>query len=227
MGAKIQDRRNGRQHTASPEFDYHRAEIPRNEADELKVLGANIRRILDRVRRTVSAGTLEMGRELTTVQAKLAKHKNGTFGKWVKQYCGFTDRTARRCIRAFACFGGEYSDTVSEYFDVSAMYLLSSDTCPDEVTEHALELARDGKRITKKLAKKMINEATLDANTAENSDRTYSRDFSERFSAVWPGLLQLEKLYSEHPEVAKAFHLLGPVMKSLQGNSRGKSRNSE
>ena len=49
---------------------------------------------------------LQIGEALTEAQDLLANHHGGAFGKWVKQSCGFSKRTAYNYMSAHLVFGG-------------------------------------------------------------------------------------------------------------------------
>lgn len=100
----------------------------------------------------------------------LANHKNGTFQRWTQRRCGITPRTADRMRAAFQAFGGKkYRDTVSQYFDVSACYLLSAESCPEDVTQAALKRAEEGDFVSKKIAEAMIRDS-VESDAADDDD---------------------------------------------------------
>ncbi len=64
-----------------------------------------------------------------------------------RRWCGMAHQTANRTRNA-----SQYFATICRKPDLqiapSAMYLLSSDSCPEEATSEAITLAKSGKRIT-------------------------------------------------------------------------------
>lgn len=79
--------------------------------------------------------------ELATAQKRLSNHGNGTFGKWCKERLGFTSRTAENLIRIYDGVPKKDYETVSKTFDVTALYCLLADTCPEDAYKDALKLA--------------------------------------------------------------------------------------
>jgi N6-adenosine-specific RNA methylase IME4 len=103
---------------------------------------------------------LIIGEELKAAQRLLANNKTGVFNKWIAERCGFTRQSAYKAIAAYNAFG--YCKPELQYqFDVSSLYLLSADCCPEPATKKALRLAEKGERITKKRAKELIEAHTI------------------------------------------------------------------
>jgi len=101
------------------------------------------------------ANVLTIGQALTDAQDLLADHAGGAFGKWVKQSCGFSKRTAYRYMSAHLTFGS--CATMSQRrFDISTMYLLANDSTPSAAVTEAIEIAESGETVTGKTAKQLI-----------------------------------------------------------------------
>lgn len=135
-------------------FDYDAAEISKSDAKSLERHAAAIVATQDRVRRLTVEGVMEVGAELAAARDELSNHGNGTFGKWCKQRCGITSQTARNAIRVFEQFAD--SKTVLQSFDVSALYLLSSESCPEDAVSEAMERAGAGEHITQKSVREIL-----------------------------------------------------------------------
>ena len=101
------------------------------------------------------ANVLEIGRALTDAQDLLADHAGGAFGKWVKQNCGFSKRTAYNYMSAHLVFGG-CAIIAQRRFEPSTMYLLANDSTPSGAVTEAIQIAESGETVTSKTAKKLI-----------------------------------------------------------------------
>lgn len=157
------------------EFDYAQHEITPADAKPLEKHAKVITETQDRVRRTTAEGVLKIGAELAAARDRLANHGNGTFGKWCKERCGITPRTAQYAIAAAQQF--KDCETISQ-FDATALYLLSAESCPDEATQEALERAEAGEAITTKVAKRIIKDKSPETDD-EQEDEVGEDDLSD------------------------------------------------
>jgi hypothetical protein len=139
-------------------FDYTAAEISKADANRLEKHAETITTTQDKVRRTGVEGVMKIGAELVAARDRLANHGDGTFGKWCKERCGVTRFTAARVMHAWEQF--KDCSTVQQSFDASALYLLSSESCPEEVVTEAMERAEAGEHITQKAVREMIKAAS-------------------------------------------------------------------
>ena len=99
---------------------------------------------------------LAIGKHLAEVKEILGTGGKGSlFGPWVVANCAFTVRTADRYIDSHVVFGGAKLDTVSN-LDQTAMYLLASDSTPEDAAEEARKRAGKGEQITPQVAKEII-----------------------------------------------------------------------
>jgi hypothetical protein len=134
------------------EFDY--GDLPRSDVSALEKHAKAITKTQEQVRRISAEGVIAIGRELKAAHELLAgKGRDGMFRPWVKARCEFTEKSARRAIAAFDVFGKK--DNLSLLFDASSLYVLSSESCPEEATKEALKLAAKGEQITHKRAKEI------------------------------------------------------------------------
>lgn len=129
-------------------FDY--GDIDTQDASALEQHAEVIEGVTDQVRRVGAEGVIAIGKELQAAQERLAKQKTGTFQKWVKARCGFSQSTAYSYIAVARCFGKRPN---FGRFDSSALFLLSADSCPEDATKEALKRAKKGEKITHKIAK--------------------------------------------------------------------------
>jgi len=65
------------------------------------------------------------------------KGRDGEFRPWVGERCGFSKSSAYNYIQASQVFG--VCPTVGQTFDATALYALSSDTCPEAATDEAIK----------------------------------------------------------------------------------------
>jgi len=122
------------------------------------------------------ANVLEIGRALTDAQDLLADHAGGAFGKWVKQSCKFSKRSAYRYMSAHLTFGG-CATVAQRRFEPSTMYLLANDSTPSAAVTEAIEFAESGETVTGKIAKQLI---------AKHGDGKPARKVSSRPSRPQP-----------------------------------------
>lgn len=122
------------------------------------------------IRERVAMTMLDVAARLKAAK-RLLPH--GDFLTWVQSCTGLESRTAQRMIRAYDVFK---CDTVSHcqgnLLD-SAMYLLSSDSCPDGAREEAIRLAQDGMVVGKKIAQQLIDKHSDVIETVQTSERSY------------------------------------------------------
>lgn len=97
-----------------------------------------------------------IGRELQTAHDELANHGNGTFGKWCKERCGITDKSARNYMGVVEVFDGKVPERLSRTFTAESLYLLSRYSTPDEAIDEAVKAAESGDRIDLKRAKEIV-----------------------------------------------------------------------
>lgn len=113
--------------------------------------------------RRMASDIIAIGNELLAVKARL---EHGQFTSWVKHHFDWSMRTAQRMMGAAEVFGK--NDKVSLLnVDQSALYLLSDDSCPDEVREQLLEEAQEGDVITHSRVKQAISEFSGDDDDRE------------------------------------------------------------
>ena len=97
---------------------------------------------------------IDIGGELSSAQEVLAGvGRDGQFRPWVELECSFTRQTAYNYISAYRTFGK--CKTVL-HFDDTALYLLASDSTPEEATKEAVKLTERGTHVTAKLAKEIV-----------------------------------------------------------------------
>jgi hypothetical protein len=93
--------------------------------------------------RRMAGDIVAIGKELIAVKERL---EHGQFGPWLQHYFGWSQPTASRMMQAASTFKSFNLNSLS--IDQSALYLLSSDKCPDEIREEVLERAEQGERIS-------------------------------------------------------------------------------
>jgi len=120
--------------------------------DVRESVGAATRRLRDLERRT-SEAIIEIGKELLAVKAALP---HGKFGTWLESEFGWTRMTAHRFMAVAERFG-DLSQIVTSA-SPSALYLLASESTPEEVRVEFTELAAIGQQVTHKDVKERIAE---------------------------------------------------------------------
>ena len=102
--------------------------------------------------RRMAGDVIAIGMELLAVKDRLL---HGQFTQWVKHHFEWSDRTARSMMAAAEVFGKTEAASVLN-IDPTALYLLSSDSCPDEVRQEILAETGPGNWITPSLVKDRI-----------------------------------------------------------------------
>ena len=132
-------------------------------ATEVKKCEAAVDRIT-KCQRRMAADILAIGKELLAVKERL---EHGQFGDWIKHYFGWASSTAARMMDAAKVFG-EFPNLGNLTIDTSALYLLSSDKCPDETRDEFVERAEKGERITHAMVKAELDGDDKDEPTYED-----------------------------------------------------------
>lgn len=156
-----------------PSFDYEQAGIKSDDAKHLERHAAKIGEIQATMRKATVDAVMMMGEVLSVARDRLANHGNGTFRKWAKERCGLSNGTISNILAAYEEFAdSKVLPTVGKSFDASALYLLASQKCPDDVVAEAMERAEAGQHITQKSVREMIRAScpNQDADEAEASD---------------------------------------------------------
>ena len=104
--------------------------------------------------RNMAGNIIAVGKELIAVKARL---EHGQFGDWIKHHFEWSARTAQGMMQAAEVFG-KCENFAHLSIDTSALYLLSSDSCPDELREDILERAGSGELITHATVKDKIRQ---------------------------------------------------------------------
>ena len=108
--------------------------------------------------RRMASDVVAIGCLLLDVKEKL---EHGQFTAWIKHYFGWSQQTASNMMRAGEMFGKlpNFGDLT---IDTSAVYLLASMTCPDDLREEILTRASKGERITHATVREAIDELRAD-----------------------------------------------------------------
>jgi hypothetical protein len=136
----------------APRFRY--SDVP---AADLKKCEDAVERIHGYQRRMAS-DVVAIGCLLLDVKEKL---EHGQFTAWIKHYFGWSQQTASNMMRAGAMFG-KLSNFCDLTIETSAVYLLASMTCPDDLREDILAMASKGERITHATVREAIDELRRD-----------------------------------------------------------------
>lgn len=109
--------------------------------------------IRDRVARS-AAELIEIGQRL--IEVKLAL-EHGEFGDWLEAEFGWSERTARNLMSVATVFRDCKSATVA-VIGAGALYLLASDSTPEEVRQRFIEAAESGQPVTQAEVRKALSE---------------------------------------------------------------------
>lgn len=104
--------------------------------------------------RRTAQDIIDMGQKFAEVRDVLRHNKSGGFEAWCAAE-GFGRRTAYRCIGVYETFGNR--DTVTQ-LDLSpkVLYLLSSETTPEEARQEVIERAESGESINPTTAQQIV-----------------------------------------------------------------------
>ncbi len=133
-------------------FDY--GDMKPADIKSLESHAGEIEEIQNQARRITAEAVILQGKQFKAVHDLLkGRGRDGLFRPWVKQRCGLTPMSVYRIMAA--CDAFEKCNKLLHLFDASALYLLSAESCPEDVTEEAIRLAEAGERITHKRAKEL------------------------------------------------------------------------
>lgn len=146
-------------------FDYGELSAPDVKKCEVAV------EKITKCQRRMAGDIIAIGKELLAVKDKLA---HGQFGQWIKHHFGWSNDTARNMMNAAEAFGQipKFSDYA---IDQSALYLLSSDKCPDETREDFIERAEKGEHITHAAVKQVLSDDTEPPSYEDRIDKLIAK----------------------------------------------------
>jgi len=158
------------------------------------------------------ANVLAIGEALTEAQDLLASHHGGVFGKWVKQNCGFSKRTAYRYMSAQLTFGS-CAPVAQRRFELSTMYILAHDSTPPAAVTEAIEIAESGETVTSKTAHQLI---------AKHGDGKPARKVSTRPEPIlYDDPDAIVTVHAKHPGVDHG-QVLARVFKKIMGERKAR-----
>jgi N6-adenosine-specific RNA methylase IME4 len=102
------------------------------------------------LQRSASESIVEIGKELLLVKSLVQR---GQFDAWVEQEFEWSRVTAYKLMAVAAKFGDSYTICTIRQ---SALYLLASESTPDEAVAEAIHRADHGEEITHKVAKEIV-----------------------------------------------------------------------
>jgi hypothetical protein len=117
------------------------------------------------VRKIAFQSALTIGAELCIARDRLANHGDGCFRKWATERCGLSNSTVSNVINLYREFGhleGGDLPTIGKTLDLTTLYLLASDKCPEDVTREVIERAKAGEPVTKKEVQQAIAATVAD-----------------------------------------------------------------
>ena len=107
--------------------------------------------------RRMAGDIVSIGKELLAVKERLP---HGSFYAWIEHYFQWSRPTATRMMQAAETFKSFNLNALT--IDQSALYLLSSDKCPDEIREEVVQRAEQGERITHASVKQALHDLVTD-----------------------------------------------------------------
>jgi len=212
------DDKNGKTPAAPPTREKPGKELPDREGvrpSDSSVIDVDARlkslaRQIAGSKKKLVANVLQIGQSLTEAQDLLASHHGGAFGKWVKQSCGFSKRTAYNYMGAHLTFGS-CATVAQRRFELSTMYLLASDSTPSAAVTEAIDLAESGETVTGKTAKQLI---------AKHGDGKPARKVSTRPDPVmYDDPEAIITVHAKHPGVDHA-QALARVFKKIMADRK-------
>lgn len=138
-------------------------------APAVKQCEAAVERIT-KYQRRMAGDIVAIGNELLTAKSKL---EHGQFGEWIRHYFGWSQPTASRMMQAAETFKSLNLNNLT--IDTSALYLLSSDKCPDETRDEFIERAERGERITHAAVKQELDADKYEPTYDDRLDKLMAR----------------------------------------------------
>ncbi len=136
----------------SAKFDY--GSLDEGVIANLEDLAAKCASKQENVRGIAAQAIIDIGCNLDLAQQKLAgKGREGLFRPWLEDRCRISKSSAYKAIAAYKTFG---KCPRVDAFEVQAMYLLSTDSCPEAATKEAIKLAKKTVPVTAKIAREII-----------------------------------------------------------------------
>jgi hypothetical protein len=132
-----------------------------NSAETVKAIAKSINQKM----RTTAGAIIAIGRELRTAKGILGA---SVFGHWIEAEFGFTDRTARNYIAVVTQLG-EYEDRISS-IPASTLYLLASQSVPQEAIETVIARTEAGETVTREEAREIIADSKDYAETVSTDE---------------------------------------------------------
>ncbi len=117
---------------------------------ELTLLGVHAQEIRKRLRRSVQ-DIVEIGLRLQECKSILG---HGAFLQWIEAECELGERMAQHFMNVADKFKSENISDLK--IAPSTLYLLASDSTPEEVRDKALEEARNGARVTQQVVREWL-----------------------------------------------------------------------
>ena len=132
-------------------------------------------------------GAIAIGGELAAARRVFAHRGNGMFGRWCQDVCGLSRTSAFRLLRARERF--KECSTVEHSFDLSAIYALSSNGCPDGVRDEMVRRAEAGEHVSRKMVDDAIEQRSVRVDQHEQ-DPLPPRQITERAAT---GIVDLQR----------------------------------
>lgn len=135
---------------ASQRTELATAEVQRDLFDYGNIPAADLKRCesaiekITKHQRNMAGGIIAIGNELIAVKERL---DHGQFGQWIEHYLGWSHKTCCNYMNVASVFGKIENFSILT-IDTTALHLLSSDNCPDEVRDEFIERAEKGEHIT-------------------------------------------------------------------------------
>jgi hypothetical protein len=145
-------------------FDYGNLAAP-----EVKRCESAVEKIT-KYQRRMAADIVAIGSELLAVKDKL---EHGQFGQWIDHYFGWSQQTGSRMMQAATVFKSLNLSIFT--IDTSALYLLSSSKCPDEVRDDFIERAERGEHITHATVKQELDGDKYEPSYDDRIDKVVAR----------------------------------------------------
>ena len=118
------------------------------------------------------ADVIEIGRHLTEAKVEAG---HGHFGEWIEREFGWSDRTARNFMNAYAL--SLKSETVSDLkLPMRELYLLAAPSTPEEARDEIIQRAEAGEQVSGAEVRKTIARAKGENSTAPASNGNAADD---------------------------------------------------
>lgn len=141
-----------------PAVQRAKVSTPSVDPDIAKQL-SHLARTVNAARKKAAESIIEAGLALVQANELLASHDGGSFGRWLKQACKMSRRSAYNYMAAARLFGG-CATVAQRAFEPQALHVLAATAAPSAAVAEALKMAEAGQVVTVQVARRLVRQHT-------------------------------------------------------------------